>query len=215
MPAIGMPSGSPGTPRVVAVRARDDARTSGSSARGTPSSVAAARASQSSVCRSNSSVRDAFVTSVTCAAPPVSRQTRKLSTVPNASSPALGARAQRRRRCRAASAILVPEKYGIEHQAGLLADARLRAARPSARRSGRRCGGPARRSRCAAGLPVARSQTQRRLALVGDADRGDRRRATSARRAAPRRARRVTDAQISSGSCSTQPGFGKCCANSR
>ena len=44
--------------------------------------------SQARRCRSNSIVRDAFVTSVACSLPPVSRHNRKLSIVPNAISPA-------------------------------------------------------------------------------------------------------------------------------
>ena len=51
-----------------------------------------------------------------------------------------------------------------------------------------------------------------RLPLVGDADGGD-------RLVEPRRARRAawpcTASQISTASCSTQPGRGKCCVNSR
>ena len=61
--------------------------------------------------------------------------------------------------------------------------------------------------------PVARSQTTRRLALVGDADRRDIRRGTAGLRHAPRAHRHVSR-QMSSGSCSTQPRRGKCWGNS-
>ena len=74
MPAIGMPSGSPGTPRVSPIRP-DDGTTTGSTARGTPISSSSS-SDQASVWRSNSSVREALVTSVACVAPAVSRHTR-------------------------------------------------------------------------------------------------------------------------------------------
>ena len=48
-----------------------------------------------------------------------------------------------------------------------------RALRRGARRSAPRCGGPARRSRGGAGAPVRAVPDDDRLALVGDADRGD------------------------------------------
>ena len=76
----------------------------GSSSRGTPNS-ASSSSSQSSVSRFTSSVRDAFVTSITCCSPPVSRQTRKLSTVPNASP-------SRAPCSRSSHSSFVAEKYG-------------------------------------------------------------------------------------------------------
>ena len=50
-------------------------------------------------------------------------------------------------------------EIGVEHQAGLRRDRRLVRRRPSAARRCRRCGGPARRWRCGSAWPVARSQT--------------------------------------------------------
>ena len=79
-----------------------------------------------------------------------------------------------------------------------------------ARRSGRRCVGPATRS---PGARAARRAIPEhgRLALVRDADPAQvaRREPAAARAAA---AASSTERQISSGSCSTQPGCGKCCA---
>ncbi len=74
----------------------------GSSEPGTPNSVAAAPRPSRRVRISNSSVRAALVASVACTLPPVSRQSRKLSTVPKASRPGSGRRRARRRRGRAA-----------------------------------------------------------------------------------------------------------------
>ena len=62
-----------------------------------------------------------------------------------------------------------------------------------------------------AGLAVP---DDRRLALVGDADRGDRRRAAARARPSASTATPICDAQISCGSCSTQPACGKICVNS-
>ena len=100
-------------------------------------------------------------------------------------------------------------EVGVEDQPGLLAEA---AARGRARFSASHAGAVRRSCQTmalASGSPVLRFQTQRRLALVGDADRGDvaggrRRPAASASRAVA-----SCDSQISRGSCSTQPGFGK------
>ena len=85
MPAIGIPSGSLGTPRV-RPNTPLDGLTCGRSEAGTPNS----RQSDSSHRprpMSNSNVREAFVGSVACAAPPVSFQRSQLSTVPKASRP--------------------------------------------------------------------------------------------------------------------------------
>ena len=104
-----MQSGSPGTPSVSPSRPADG-QTSGSTAGGTPNS----RHSSPSKRRapmSNSSVRDALVTSVACVLPPVRRQMRKLSTVPNAISPA-SARARSPVTLSSSQRILVAEKYG-------------------------------------------------------------------------------------------------------
>ena len=95
----------------------------------------------------------------------------------------------------------------VEHEAGELAHQRAGARRRRARRSGPRCGGPATRSPVRSGSPVRAVPGEHGLALVGDADGGDgaRRRAGDARRAAwP-----ATASQISTASCSTQPGSGE------
>ena len=127
-------------------------------------------------------------------APPrcVSFQTSHESTVPKA-SPDRGCSSEqplelRRREVR------------IGHEPGALADQVARRARGSARP----CAGPATRSPA---RPAGRSRGSRgrRLALVRDRDGLD---AVEARAAALRRA--STLCQISSGSCSTQPGCGKC-----
>ena len=88
--ALRLGRGAPptGRPRAAPTAARRTART--------------ARDRNARARRSNSSVRDALVTSVACVLPPDSRQIRKLSTVPNAIAPPRRARAGRRR-CRAAS----------------------------------------------------------------------------------------------------------------
>ena len=109
-------------------------------------------------------------------------------------------------------AILVAGEIGVEQQAGPRGDHRL-VRRPS--RSAAQASAVRRSCQTMAlwiGLPGRAVPDHRRLALVGDAD------ARRCRRPAarPSRARRVhgrDDArrQISSGSCSTQPGCGKCC----
>ena len=71
----------------------------------------------------------------------------------------------------------------VEDEAGALAD-QLGAA---ARRSGRRCGGPARRSRCAIGVAGLAVPDERRLALVRDPDRVSSRLDACVERAAPQR----------------------------
>ena len=96
----------------------------------------------------------------------------------------------------------------VEHEPGALAHERLRARRPSARRTAaavrRHCQTIARWiGRAGRALP-----DDRRLALVGDADRGDLGAGHAAPRPAPRRAASPIVVQISSGSCSTQPGCG-------
>ena len=93
---------------------RPSRRCAAAASRGTPNS-ASSSSSQSSVTRSTSSVRDAFVTSITCCSPPVSRQTRKLSTVPNA-SPSLEPCS------RSSHSSFVAEKYGSGTRPVLRAD---------------------------------------------------------------------------------------------
>ncbi len=105
-------------------------------------------------------------------------------------------------------------KIGVENQPRLLREQALRAPLRAARRRCRRCAGPARRSPRATGLPVARSHSTvvSRWLVMPIA-------ATSApEMAAFASASLITPdcvAQISFASCSTQPGCGKCCANSR
>src|SRR5665213_2108183 len=84
--------------------------TSGSSARGT-SKTASSSSLQHSRWMSKSIVRDAFVMSVTCRAPPVRFQMSHVSTVPNAISPA-SARARKPSTLSSSHAIFVAEKYG-------------------------------------------------------------------------------------------------------
>ena len=97
---------------------------------------------------SNSSVRAALVASVACTLPPVSRQSRKLSIVPKASSP---------RSAAARAPVDMVEQPGDlggrrnRDRAAARSVARSRGswpARSAARRRHRRCGGPARRWRC-------------------------------------------------------------------
>ena len=103
-------------------------------------------------------------------------------------------------------------EVGVEHEAGQLADQRLAARFPelvAARR-----GAPVLPDDGAvAGVAGAPVPHDRGLALVGDADA----RRRSRRRASPATSARVAmvASQISSASCSTQPGWGKCCGNSR
>ena len=179
-----MPSGSPGTPRVTAI-SPDEPRTSGSSARGTPKSSHSSSLNVR-VSRSSSSVREAFDTSVACTRPPESRQTRKLSTVPNAIEPASA------RRRSVGDVVEQPADLGrrevrVEHQAGARAHHRL-VTRALERRAG--VGGAAILpddgvGDRAAGLAVPQ---ERGLALVGDADGAHLAGVDAAR--APRRARR-------------------------
>ena len=133
---------------------------------------------------SNSSVRDALVTSVACVAPPVSRQIRKLSTVPNASWPASARRAQ------AGDVVEHPadlrrREVRVEHQAGARAQRRLVPRRLQL--GAQRRGAPVLPDdRVADGPAVGAVPEQRRLALVGDADGGDARRVDALQRVAER-----------------------------
>ena len=125
----------------------DEATTSGSTARSTPNR-ARSSSSQSPVARSSSIVRDAFVTSVTCVAPPVSFHTSHASIVPKASSDcgcSLAPGSTRASSPRSTGRGRAPFARG----SGL----------PGAPRSARRCAGPARRSR---GAPASRCAAPRR-----------------------------------------------------
>ena len=101
----------------------------------------------------------------------------------------------------------------VEHQAGLLAHAGLLARGLELGAEVRRCGGPARRWPCAAACRRG-VHRPRGLALVGDADGGDVRAVDARGRAAPSAMHHSVVAQISSRSCSTQPGLGKYWVNS-
>ena len=148
-------------------------------------------------------VREAFVTSVTCAAPPVSFQTSQLSTVPKASrSVETSVRAR-------SHSSFVAEKYGSGTRP---VRSRMRSAGSARQRSAvrRSCQTMARPT----GLPVARSQRTvvSRWFVIPIAARSPARTPAvrSASAAAP-----STLCQSSSGSCSTHPGRGKCCWISR
>ena len=188
-----------------------DGRTSGRHARRHAEQVAQlGRPGQRRRCRT-ACVRLAFDGSVAWtppSGPPVRFHSSQESTVPKARSAsgldaALG---------RAATRAWWPRSRG--RAPGRSCGARGRGGPPPRSSSQRRGGapvlphdGPVQR---AAGAPVPH---HRGLALVGDADRGDR-----ARRRGGRPARRAwpgVAAQISSASCSTQPGAGKCWGNSR
>ena len=142
MPWIGSvrPSSSPSP------KCAPDGLISGSSSRRTPKS-ASSSSSQSSVSSEQSSVRDAFVSSVACTRPPVSFQTSHVSTVPNARSAA--------RRARGA-ATRASSPRSTDRGRGRCARGSAPRAAP---RSARPCGGPARRSRGAPARPVVRSQS--------------------------------------------------------
>ena len=156
----------------------------------------------------NSSVRLALLTSVTCRLPPVSRQIRNESTVPNRISPR-SARA-RRPGMRVEQVLdLGAREVGVEHQAGLAAEQRLEAVglQPIADR------------RADAALPddgvgdrLARCARSQRIVVsrwlvmpIAAMSRGrDARPWRSASRAVS-----SCDDQIASGSCSTCPGAGR------
>jgi hypothetical protein len=180
----------------------DDATTSGSMARGTPSSSSSSSL-HASVLMSKRSVRDAFVTSVACTAPPVRRHNRYESIVPNASEPARAAAAMPFTLC-SIQLTFVPEKYGSSvSPVSSLTRASLPWFSSSAQRSAvrRSCHTIA---LCAA-LPVLRSQMTlvSRWFVMPIAAIDDDTMPFSACDSASR-----TDAQMSSGSCSTQPGCG-------
>ena len=161
--------------------------------------------SQSTVSRLRHSVREALVTSVACTRPPVSFHTSHASTVPNAS-----ARSSARRvasgTASSSQRIFVPEKYASSTRPVRCRTTASRPAAFSASHSGavrRHCQTIARWT----GRPVARSQTivVSRWLVMPIA-------ATSAPLApavaSASRAAVTVVVQISSGSCSTQPGCG-------
>ncbi len=211
MPASASPRGNP-SHALSATRALEST-TRGSTARGIRSR-ASSSSSQSSAWMSKSSVREALLASVMCALPPDSCHAIHASTVPNASSPR-SARARAPGTLSSSHASLVPEKYASSTRPVLRAK---RAAWPDCRRASHR---DAVRRSChtmafAIGAPVARSQTtvvSRWLVSPRAEISPGARPARSMAAAATSR----WEAQISRGSCSTQPGRGKiwrnsCCA---
>ncbi len=142
-------------------------------------------------------------------APLVKRHSRKRVDRAEGEFAALGARA------RASDVVEEPGDFrgreiGID-AASPVARASTALARPSAFSSRAQlapCAGPARRSRCAIGLPRRALPHQRRLALVGDADRRESRASHAGALERLARGRRASLRQSSSGSCSTQPGRG-------
>ena len=178
-------------------------RTSGSSARGTRNRRHSS-SSQRCAWMSNSEVRLALVTSVAWTAPPVSRQSRKLSMVPKASSPR-SARSRAPGRCRGSRRSWSPRNTDR---------APARSGRgPGLRALGLELGAVV---GGAAVLPDDRAVDRLagravpddgRLALVGDADGGDAPDVDPLLASASRTTASVSR-QISSGSCSTQPRCG-------
>ena len=162
-------------------------------------------------------VREAFDTSVTCNAPPESFHASQLSTVPNASSPR-SACSRRPGMLSSSQASLVAEKYGSSTRPVL-----LRTAGVLPRRFNPAHAAAVRRScqtiALCTGWPDLRSHTMvvsRWLAMPSAAISA----AFSPAWASARRATRNCEPQMSSGSCSTQPGCGKiwrnsCCAVAR
>ena len=204
-PAIGMPSGSPGTPRVIAEQ---------------PRRAAAPRAAPPAARRTA-----AHSSSANRAAPQVEQQrARRVGDVGDVHAPPgqppdeeavdgaerelarLGARAQPGDVVQQ-PAILVAEKYGSSTRPVRSRTAASCPAAFSARAARRRCGGPARRSRCATGRPSPRSHStvvSRWLVMPMAAIRAPRRCLASASPSAPaHRAPRSPP-----GSCSTSPGRG-------
>ena len=156
-------------------------------------------------------VRLALDGSVTWALPPVSRQARKVSMVPKASSP-FAARARAPFTWSRSQRSLVAEKYGSSTRP---VRSRIQGSRPASLSRWQSCA--VRRScqtmaRCSgASLRRLQSATVSRWLVMPTA-------ATSfpetPARASARRSVETVESQISSRSCSTHPGFGKCWGNS-
>ena len=176
------------------------------SLRGTPNRSSSS-SSHCSAWMLNSIVREALVTSVTCSRPLVSFQISQVSIVPKASRPA-SARARAPGTLSRIQRILLAEKYASMSSpvfrwiSGAAPSAFSRSQKSAVRRS---CQTMA----LWIGSPVSRSQTIGRLALVGDADGGDVAAAAMPARPSASTATPICDAQISCGSCSTQPARGK------
>ena len=198
---IGRPSGRKSSPWV---RPNSPAlgKISGNNPIGTPKKWHKS-SPQLSVRRSIKSVRDAFVASVTWRRPPVRCHSKKLSTVPAASSP-LFARARAFGMWSSIQAIFVAEKYGSSTSPVFSESqerrSRCRSQKSAVRRSCQTRAGPI-------ALPLARSQTivVSRWFVIPMAD----------SRSAPTPelfnalvTSGPTEAMIAAGSCSTHPGRG-------
>ncbi len=157
-------------------------------------------------------VREALLTSVTCFRPPVSFQRSHASIVPAASRPS-AARRRASGTCSRSHRSFEPEKYGSSRS-----PVRRRMARSAPALLILSIRGAVRRSCQTIALctawPVARSQrtTVSRWFVMPIAARPP---ALTPAAFNASRAVSCVDSQISSGSCSTQPGCGKCWANSR
>ena len=161
--------------RTATARSRRRPRTtrapSAASRRGTPR-MRSSSSSQSSVWMSNSSVRLALVTSVTCVLPPVRRQIRNVSMVPNRMSPR-SARARRPGTVSSRCVDLGAREVGVEDQPGLAADQRLVAVGLQAIADRRADAALPDDGVAPPACPVCAIPEHGRLALVGDADGGD------------------------------------------
>ena len=159
---------------------------------------------------SNSIVRDAFDGSVT--ASPVSLEMIHASIVPNRTPPA-SARFRSPATFRSSHSIFVAVKYGSSTRPVTLSDRPLQTRRAQLLAAFR---SPAvlPDDRAMQGLARHAIPDTHGLTLVGDPDREQvPRPAAGIRESLPATA--WVTVQISVGSCSTQPGCGKCCANSR
>ena len=175
----------------------------------------AARRPSPGCARSISMVRLALVTSVTCTPPSGRRSGSRSARSPWCRTAPRRARPRSRR-----PGVVVEQPAQPRARRSSVASGRPRAlagsaSAPAARPARRRASSV--RVSCQtigvadrhAGVPVPE---HRRLALVGDAERGDLRRRSMPACAQRLRARAArTLRQISTASCSTQPGFGKCC----
>ena len=165
-----------------------------------------ARSSQRRRSMSKSIVREQLEKSEMCSRPPVRFQMSQESTLPKSSSPC-SARSRAPGTLSSIQLDLGAGKIGVDQQPRLVADIGPEPLGGQAVADGRRApalpddgvvDGPA---RCA--VP-----DDGRLALVGDADGGDVRRARGRSFQTPPPARRTARTRMSIGSCSTQPGRG-------
>ena len=146
-PAMGMPSGRPGTPRVSPIRPADGHDLGQHRARGTPNSAHSSSSNAPRRAGRSSSVREALVTSVACVVP--AREPPDQEAVDGAERDARPPRRARagRRRCRAASGSSSPRSTGRGPGRCARAPSRSCPARLERGAQRRRCAGPARRWR--------------------------------------------------------------------